>query len=148
MYNWLLSNLWRKARLIFALLIAFSAAFSPATPTIASQPASQPIQPTASDEPAGQAVPLTDPTIIVDESYNTYTISDGMLYWGNYCWSDEFRWDGYLRRAPSHGGAIRTLQTTTTTDCGTFWHLAADETGVYYANLDANRVEFRSASNP
>ena len=149
MYSWLLSNLWRKARLVFALLIVFSAAFSPATPTLGNQPASQPGPPTVSSDPVVQDSLFTDPEIIVDEYVNTYLITDGLLYWGDLCWEDfEFRWDGYLRRAPSHGGAIRTLQTTTTADCATFWFMAADETGVYYVDLDGNQIEFRSASNP
>jgi len=142
------SKLWRKAGLIFAFLVLFSLALSPVTPTMGSQSESQPTPPTVSSDPTGQAVPLTEPTIIVDEFVNTYLITDGLLYWGDYCWGDEFRWDGYLRRAPSHGGAIRPLQNTTPADCATFWFMAADTTGIYYVDLDGDQIEFRSASNP
>jgi hypothetical protein len=134
------SPLLRKFRPVLLLLVAFSAAFSPATPTLGRQSTEQ-----ATSLPAPQA----DPIVIVDKTVNTYSITNGLLYYGNLCWQDfEFRWDGYLERMPSHGGAYRVLQTTTTADCATFWYMAADETGVYYIDLDADQLEFRSAGNP
>lgn len=144
------SLVWHKSRTLLFLLVAFSAAFSPAMPTLGSQSESPAAPPALGNQPASPSAPLTEPDIIVDESVNTYTITNGLLYWGNYCYGDEFRVDGYLRRMPSHGGARVTLQTTTTADCVTFWYMAADASGVYYANLepDPDQIEFRSASNP
>lgn len=97
---------------------------------------------------ASPQAPQDTPTTIVSEYVNTYAITDGLLYWGDQCYGGEFTSPGYLRRMPSHGGIPVTLQTTTASTCYTFWHMAADASGVYYVDYENGALEFYSASEP
>jgi hypothetical protein len=98
--------------------------------------------------PAAPATPLDDPTVLVSEPANEWTIGGGLLYWAYRCPGGEIQHDGYLRRMPTHGGKTRTLATLVPFNCANFIRPVADDSGLYYYNQDAGQIEHRSASAP
>ncbi len=115
------------AALILALSFTLSGAAAPPTPE----------------------TPLDDPSVVVDEKVNEFVVTDGLIYWAYKCdgAGDEFREPGYLRRKPSHGGGIRTLEETEWATCWTFWWMNADASGVYYVNYETNSLDFRATDD-
>lgn len=92
--------------------------------------------------------PLDTPTTVVADTFNEWTVSDGLAYWAERCYGGEFRGAGYLKRKPTGGGTIKTLSSTTAANCYTFLNQFADASGVYYYNLDSTRLEFRASGAP
>lgn len=96
----------------------------------------------------GPLTPADTPIPVVSEVYNEWTINEGLLYWANHCYGEEFRGDGYLRRKPTNGGTTRTLSTVTPIDCYTFRNMAADASGLYYYSVDEASLYVRPVASP
>ncbi len=123
-----------RLTLSLALIILIIAGFAPS-----------PAAPVAHAEPDA---PLDTPTTIVSDTFNQWTVSDGLAYWAERCYGGEFRGAGYLKRKPTGGGTTKTLSTTAAANCYTFLNQFADASGVYYYNLDGARLEFRPSGAP
>ena len=129
---------------------------------------------TAAESPAEAQTVFDTPTPIIQDGFEYWTATDGLLYW----WStscpiglanapqnpqtnsggpaspaaarpaqtDQADITYFLKRAPTSGGTIRTLSQTT--QCGTFGSPMADAQGIYYFNGAGGTVEFRPSGSP
>ncbi len=92
--------------------------------------------------------PMDTPTTIVSDTFNEWTVSDGLAYWAERCYGGEFRGDGYLKRKPTGGGATKTLANVNSANCLNFLSMVADSTGIYYYKDDGARLEYRASGSP
>ena len=88
------------------------------------------------------------PELVINETVDDYLITNGLIYWVNFCEEGTAREPGYLKRWPVNGGIASTLQITSSSDCNTFRYMTADAVGIYYFDVDQNKILFRPVDQP
>jgi hypothetical protein len=98
-----------------------------------------------SGSPAQADVPTTPVADLVEE----WAVGNGLLYWANNCFADEFNSLAVLKRKPSGGGPERTLESINDGNlCNTYQSMLSSDDGLYFFNRSLSRIERMPLGEP
>ncbi|MBX7233999.1 MAG: fibronectin type III domain-containing protein [Caldilineales bacterium] len=98
---------------------------------------------------AAAALPDDTPVPVVNDNVEEWTAGQGLLYWANNCFADEFNPFAELKRKPSSGGQERTLVSINDySRCWTFQNLLSAGDGLYYYSGAQSRIERMPLAEP
>ncbi len=73
------------------------------------------------------------PVPVVSDNVEEWTVGQGLVYWANNCFADEFNPFAELKRQPVGGGTTRTLESINDYDrCVTYQNLLSSGDGLYF----------------
>lgn len=91
---------------------------------------------------AASTAPDDTPTPVVSDNVEEWTVGQGLLYWANNCFGDEFNPFAALKRKPAGGGSERTLEAINDYGrCATYRNLLSSADGLYYFDESEDRIE-------
>lgn len=93
--------------------------------------------------PALHAAALPDDTPVPVASGNVeeWTVGQGLVYWANNCFADEFNPFAELKRKPASGGPERTLESINDYNrCWTYQNLLSAGDGLYYYSGSQSKI--------
>ncbi len=82
------------------------------------------------------------PVPVVSDNVEEWTVGQGLVYWANNCFADEFNPFAVLKRKPASGGPERTLESINDSSrCSTYQAMLSSGDGLYYYSSAQNRIE-------
>ncbi len=86
--------------------------------------------------------PTDTPAPVVSDNVEEWTVGQGLIYWANNCFADEFNPFAELKRKPASGGPERTLESINDySRCSTYQVMRSAGDGLYYYSSAQNRIE-------
>lgn len=87
------------------------------------------------------AAPADTPVPVVTDFVEEWAVGNGLLYWANNCYADEFNPIAELKRKPVAGGPERTLESIDDFNlCVTYQTLLSSDDGLYYFDNAQERI--------
>ncbi len=91
---------------------------------------------------AAASLPDDTPVPVASDNVEEWTVGQGLVYWANNCYADEFNPFAELKRKPASGGIERTLESINDYGrCSTYQAMLSAGDGLYYYSSSQSRIE-------